>query len=69
MAAVAVPWLAFKVMAAGPLTPRIGFSFADALCVNFIIAGMFDFQLADDVEVAVKALRRAAKRTVRPWSA
>jgi len=33
-----------------------------------VIAGMFDFQLAADVEIVVKALKRTKHRE-RPWRA
>ena len=62
------PWLAFKVMAAGALTPQVGFQFAFHNGADFIIAGMFDFQVADDVEIAMKALKRAKERP-RAWCA
>ncbi|WP_165246212.1 hypothetical protein [Paludisphaera soli] len=66
MRAVDRPWLAFKVMAAGAIPPQVGFQQAYAAGADFIIAGMFDFQVADDVEIAVKALKRTRKRD-RPW--
>jgi hypothetical protein len=62
------PWLAFKVMAAGALTPQVGFQFAFHNGADFVIAGMFDFQVADDVEIAVKALKRTKDRP-RAWRA
>lgn len=62
------PWLAFKVMAAGALSPQIGFTYAFKNGADFLIAGMFDFQIADDVGIAVKALKRSATRP-RPWRA
>lgn len=65
-AGVKVPWIAFKVMAAGALNPQIGFTHAFSRGADFILAGMFDFQLALDVDIAVKAIRRAQKRE-RPW--
>jgi hypothetical protein len=68
MQSVAKPWFAFKVMAAGALSPQIGFNFAYQNGADFIIAGMFDFQVADDVGIARKALRRTGKRA-RPWRA
>jgi hypothetical protein len=68
MKAVAKPWLAFKVMAAGALSPQLGFNYAFENGADFIIAGMFDFQVADDVGIAVKALKRSQKRE-RPWRA
>jgi len=68
MQSVVKPWVAFKVMAAGALSPEIGFNFAYKNGADFIIAGMFDFQVAGDVEIARKALRRARNRA-RPWRA
>ncbi|MDG3004856.1 hypothetical protein [Paludisphaera mucosa] len=68
MRATGKPWIAFKVMAAGALTPQVGFQYAFANGADFIIAGMFDFQVADDVAIAVKALKRTQKRD-RPWCA
>jgi len=68
LATVRKPWLAFKVMAAGAITPHVGFTFAYGGGADFVIAGMFDFQIADDVALAVKAIRRAADRP-RPWLA
>jgi hypothetical protein len=68
MQSVAKPWFAFKVMAAGALSPEIGFNFAYKNGADFIIAGMFDFQVAGDVAIARKALRRTRNRP-RPWQA
>ncbi len=68
MQSIDKPWFAFKVMAAGALSPQIGFNFAYKNGADFIIAGMFDFQVADDLAIAKKALRRAQKRA-RPWRA
>jgi len=68
MQSVDKPWFAFKVMAAGALSPQIGFNFAYKSGADFIIAGMFDFQVLDDLAIARKALKRAQNRT-RPWRA
>ncbi len=68
MQTVSQPWFAFKVMAAGAVPARIGFSFAYVGGADFIIAGMFDFQVVEDVGLAVRAIRRASKRA-RPWRA
>ncbi len=68
MQAVTKPWFAFKVMAAGALNPQVGFNAAYKAGADFILAGMFDFQVADDVEIAVKALKRTGERA-RPWRA
>jgi hypothetical protein len=68
MKSVAKPWVAFKVMAAGAIRPEVGLNFAFKRGADFVIAGMFDFQVAADVDHAVKALRRAKVRD-RPWRA
>ncbi|MFO0890740.1 MAG: hypothetical protein U0790_16545 [Isosphaeraceae bacterium] len=68
MAKVAKPWVAFKVMAAGSIPAQIGINHAFQNGADFVIAGMFDFQLAADVEITVKALKRTKLRT-RPWCA
>jgi hypothetical protein len=66
--AIEKPWFAFKVMAAGALNPQTGFTAAYQAGADFIIAGMFDFQVKDDVEIAVKALKRSKERP-RVWRA
>ena len=42
---VKVPWIAFKVLAAGAIPPEDGFDFAFDSGADFVCAGMFDFQL------------------------
>jgi hypothetical protein len=68
MRSVAKPWVAFKVMAAGAIPAQVGINYALQHGADFVIAGMFDFQLASDVEIAVKALKRTRTRE-RPWRA
>jgi hypothetical protein len=62
------PWVAFKVMAAGAIPPRVGFSSAVRAGADFVIAGMFDFQIEEDVKIAVDAFRKLQNRK-RPWRA
>ncbi len=66
MATVDKPWVAFKVMAAGALMPRTAFSYAYRHGADFIIAGMFDFQVEDDVKIAIDSLSKTSSRK-RPW--
>jgi len=66
METVKVPWVAFKVMAAGAITPRRAFPNAYRNGADFIIAGMFDFQVEADARIAIDSLRKIDTRK-RPW--
>ena len=65
MKPVTKPWIAFKVMAAGAIPPKDAFAYAFNNGADHVLAGMFDFEIAEDAAIARKALA-AAKRT-RPW--
>jgi len=65
---VKVPWIAFKVLAAGAIGPRDGIEFAFDSGADFICLGMFDFQVKQDVEITLKAIAQAKNRK-RPWMA
>lgn len=60
------PWIAFKVLAAGAISPTIGFKHAFTGGADFICVGMFDFQVKDDVKIAKSLLARKLQRR-RPW--
>jgi hypothetical protein len=66
METVDKPWVAFKVMAAGAIRPKTAFSYAYRHGADFIIAGMFDFQVEPDVKIAIATLRKISNRK-RPW--
>jgi hypothetical protein len=66
MKTVQKPWLAFKVMAAGAIPPSNAFRFAFQNGADGILAGMFDYEIAEDVKLASEALDRAKDRA-RPW--
>ena len=66
METVEKPWVAFKVMAAGAITPRMAFPYAYRHGADFIIAGMFDFQVETDVKIAIESLQKVGSRK-RPW--
>jgi uncharacterized membrane protein YphA (DoxX/SURF4 family) len=62
------PFIAFKVMAAGAILPADGFRYAFENGADFICAGMYDFQMVEDVNSACSILKGDLKRE-RPWYA
>jgi len=68
METVNKPWVAFKVMAAGAIRPEVAFRHSYKSGADFIIAGMFDFQIETDVKIAIDSIRRTQSRK-RPWLA
>jgi hypothetical protein len=66
MKTVEKPWIAFKIMAAGAIPPEDAFPYAFNNGADHILVGMFDFEIADDVELAKTAIAGAATRA-RPW--
>lgn len=70
MAKVKKPWIAFKILAAGAIHPRAAFPYAFNAGADFILVGMFDWQIAEDAKLARHVLSVVAgpnsKRT-RPW--
>jgi len=62
------PWIAFKVLAAGAIKPEDGLKYAFANGADFVCLGMYDFQIVEDVNIALDALSNARVRE-RPWMA
>lgn len=67
MKSINKPWIAFKVMAAGAIPPRAGFTHAFSNGADFVLAGMFDWQIAEDVAIAREVL--ANVKRPYPWRA
>jgi uncharacterized membrane protein YphA (DoxX/SURF4 family) len=70
MEALEQPWIAFKTMAAGAIHPSEAFQYAFEKGADFVCAGMYDFQLVEDCNIALDALNTdltAVRR--RPWRA
>jgi hypothetical protein len=68
MQTVKVPWIAFKVLAAGAIPPKEGFKFAFDSGADVLCVGMFDFQVRRDAVLARQAIAGAQNRK-RPWAA
>jgi hypothetical protein len=68
MAELKRPWIAYKVLAAGAIHPRAGFRHAFESGADFVTAGMFDFQVAEDVAIASEILKSTENRE-REWFA
>jgi uncharacterized membrane protein YphA (DoxX/SURF4 family) len=62
------PFIAFKVMAAGAILPADGFRYAFENGADFVCAGMYDFQMVEDVNIACDVLKSGLDRE-RPWCA
>jgi hypothetical protein len=60
-----VPWIAFKVLAAGAIQPKSGFKFAFENGADFIAVGMFDFEVKEDIEALKQVLTDCHRE--RPW--
>jgi hypothetical protein len=68
MAGIGRPWIAYKVLAAGAVHPKVGFQYAFENGADFCVVGMFDFQIAENVAVATAVLAATQNRD-RDWMA
>ncbi len=64
---VKVPWIAFKVLAAGAIPPKDGIQYAFDSGADFICLGMFDFQVEEDARLIRESVVKAKNRK-RPWA-
>lgn len=62
------PWLAYKILAAGAIDPKVGFRYAFEKGADFICVGMYDFQIVEDVNLALEVLNSRIERQ-RVWRA
>jgi len=62
------PWIAYKVLAAGAISPLDGFRYSFQSGADFACVGMFDFQVIDNANTAQKVLAGFLPRK-RPWMA
>ncbi len=69
-AKITKPWIAFKILAAGAIPPRAAFPFALNGGADFILVGMFDWQVEEDVKLARRVFSVVAgpnSKRSRPW--
>ncbi len=62
------PWIAYKVLAAGAIHPRAGFKHAFENGADFAAVGLFDFQIAENVEI-LNNIVKATQNLERAWYA
>lgn len=67
MSQVKVPWIAFKVLAAGAISPTSGFKYAFHSGADFVAVGMCDFHVKQNVQILRSLFARGIKRE-RPWA-
>ena len=68
-AKVSRPFVAYKVLAAGAISPRDGFKYAFDKGADFVSVGMYDFQLKDDVNITKQLFADKFPDSTRPWRA
>ena len=66
MKTVKQPWIAFKTMAAGSIHPKDAFRYAFENGADMICAGMYDFQMVEDVNIVMEILNGELTRE-RDW--
>jgi len=68
MAKVEKPWIAYKVMAAGAIPPKNALDYAFSNGADFVIFGMFDFEIDEDTRLLNEVLAQEnVKNRPRKW--
>jgi len=70
MAKVQKPWIAFKILAAGAIPPRTAFPYTVNGGADFMLVGMFDWQIEENSKLAKRVIEATACSTTsrtRPW--
>jgi hypothetical protein len=65
---VSIPWIAYKVLAAGAIKPSEGLRHAFSGGADFACLGMFDFQVVENANTVCEVLNSDLKRE-RTWFA
>jgi hypothetical protein len=68
MKGVEKPWIAFKTMVAGSILPENAFDFVLRNGADFVLAGMFDYEVEHNANVIKKLFSSDLPRE-RPWRA
>jgi hypothetical protein len=68
MAELKRPWIAYKVLAAGAIHPKMGFRYAFENGADFVAVGMFDFQISENATVMAGIMKETDARE-REWFA
>lgn len=63
-----IPWIAYKVLAAGAIKPADGLRYAFTNGADFACVGMFDFQVIENANIACDILNNSLDRE-RKWYA
>jgi uncharacterized membrane protein YphA (DoxX/SURF4 family) len=66
MGTLTEPWIGYKVLAAGAITPEVGLNYGYSNGADFICLGMYDFQIVEDVNIALEAFSKSQVRQ-RLW--
>ena len=69
MQSIDKPWIAFKVLAAGALSPEQGFKYVFENGADFACVGMFDFQIVENANTFTAVLNNPEFSRKREWMA